>query len=109
MCLTPWLAGLSWRRATGAPGRIGHVLTSVVSAGLAYLPFASLTLVAYAVWRIALLSRLQPGAHIDAPQAKILLFMCVVVLVLQSVCLSLVRGEDRRPDFSGKARPEGDD
>jgi hypothetical protein len=69
---------------------------------LVYLPYASLALVAYVVWRTAVLSRLQVGAHIGAGQAKLLVLVCTVVVVLQSVSLSLARGEDRAPDFHGQ-------
>ena len=77
-------------------------VTKVVSAGLTYLPYASLALVAYAVWRTALLSRLEPAAHIEPLHARWLVSTCIVILVLQSVCLSLVRGVDRAPDVARK-------
>jgi hypothetical protein len=63
---------------------------------------ASLALVAYVVWRTAVLSRLEPGAHIGAGQAKLLVLVCTVVVVLQSASLSLARGDDRPPDFHGQ-------
>jgi hypothetical protein len=70
-----------------------------VSTALTYLPYASLALVAYAVWRTAMLGRLSVGAHIGAGQAKVLVVVCTVVLVVQSASLSFARGEDRPPDF----------
>jgi hypothetical protein len=103
VCLALWLAGFRWRRAHGTPGRGASVLMRVVSAGLAYLPYASLALVAYAVWRTAMLGRLQAGAHIGAGQAKVLVLVCTVVVVLQSASLSLARGEDRAPNFEADA------
>jgi hypothetical protein len=99
VCLALWLAGFKWRRASGTPGRVGSALTRVVSAALTYLPYASLGLVAYAVWRTAMLGRLEASAHIGAAQAKVLVLVCTVVVVLQSASLSLARGEDRPPDF----------
>jgi hypothetical protein len=102
LCAVIWWAGLRWRHATGGVGRVASALKSVVSAGLSYLPYVSLTLVAWTVWRTAFLSRLEPGAHIDANRARWLIWTCVVILVLQSACLSLIRGADVRPDFHGK-------
>jgi hypothetical protein len=99
-CLAVWLAGYRWRRAVDPPGRAGATLMRVVSTALMYLPYASLALVAYAVWRTAMLGRLQIGAHIGADQAKVLVLICTLVVVLQSATLSLARGEDRRPDVS---------
>jgi hypothetical protein len=104
ICLALWLAGFRWRRAEGTPGPVGNVLTRVVAAALTYLPYASLALVAYAVWRTAMLGRLQAGAHIGAGQAKVLVLVCTVVVVLQSASLSLARGEDRPPDFEEVSR-----
>jgi hypothetical protein len=104
VCLAVWLAGFRWRRAGDSPGRIGSALTRIVSGALIYLPYASLALVAYVVWRTAVLSRLQPGAHIGAGQAKVLVLVCTVVVVLQSVSLSLARGDDRPPDFADVSR-----
>jgi hypothetical protein len=98
VCLVFWFAGLRWRYADGTPRGVGLAVTKVVSAGLTYLPYASLALVAYAVWRTALISRLEPAAHIEPVHAGSLLAICIVVLVLQSVCLSLVRGVDRASD-----------
>jgi hypothetical protein len=98
LCIALWFAGLRWRYAQGTPRGVGFAVTKVVSAGLVYLPYASLALVAYAVWRTALLSRLDPGAHIDPGHAKWLVVTCVVILVLQSMCLSLIRGADRAGD-----------
>jgi hypothetical protein len=46
-----------------------------------------------------MLGRLQAGAHIGAGQAKVLVLICTVVVVLQSASLSFARSEDRRPDF----------
>ena len=107
ICLLVWLAGFRWRRAGDSPGRTGHALTRVVSGALIYLPYASLSLVAYVVWRTAVLSRLEPGAHIGAGQAKLLVLVCTVVVVLQSASLSLARGDDRPPDFHGHAAGVG--
>ncbi len=84
-------------------------VTKVVTAGLTYLPYASLALVAYAVWRTALLSRLEPAAHIEPAHARWLVSTCIVILVLQSVCLSLVRGVDRAPDVARKTADVGDE
>jgi hypothetical protein len=109
VCLAFWCAGLRWRYADGTPRRAGLAVTKVVTAGLTYLPYASLALVAYAVWRTALLSRLVPTAHIDASQARWLLSTCIVTLVLQSMCLSLVRGADREPDVGRKTADVGDE
>jgi hypothetical protein len=103
ICLSVWLAGFRWRRTGDSPGRIGSVLTRLVSGALIYLPYASLALVAYVVWRTAVLSRLESGAHIGAGQAKLLVLVCTVVVVLQSASLSLAHGDDRPPDFDGKA------
>jgi hypothetical protein len=102
LCLALWLAGFRWRRATGSPGRVGSALARVVSTALTYLPYASLALVAYAVWRTAMLGRLQAGAHIGAGQAKVLVLVCTVVVVLQSASLSFARGDDRPPDFQNE-------
>lgn len=102
ICLALWLSGFRWRRASDTPGRVGSALTRVVSAALTYLPYASLALVAYAVWRTALLGRLEAGAHIGAGQAKVLVLVCTVVVVLQSASLSFARGDDRPPDFHGR-------
>jgi hypothetical protein len=107
ICLSVWIAGYRWRRAGDTPGRIGFAMTRIVSGALIYLPYASLALVAYVVWRTAVLSRLAPGAHIGAGQAKLLVLVCTVVVVLQSASLSLARGDDRPPDFDGLAG--GDD
>jgi hypothetical protein len=103
ICLSVWLAGFRWRRTGDSPGRIGSVLTRLVSGALIYLPYASLALVAYVVWRTAVLSRLESGAHIGAGQAKLLVLVCTVVVVMQSASLSLAHGDDRPPDFDGKA------
>jgi len=102
ICLTLWLAGFRWRRASDTPGRVGSALTRLVSVALTYLPYASLSLVAYAVWRTAMLGRLEAGAHIGAGQAKVLVLVCTVVVVLQSASLSFARGDDRPPDFHGQ-------
>jgi len=99
VCLALWLAGFRWRRATGPPQGAGAALTKVVTTALTFLPYASLALVAYAVWRTAMLGRLSVGAHIGAGQAKVLVLVCTVVLVLQSASLSFARGDDRPPDF----------
>jgi len=56
-------------------------------------------LVGYAVWRTAMLGRLSAGAHIGAGQAKVLVLVCTIVVVLQSASLSFARGDDRPPDF----------
>jgi hypothetical protein len=109
VCLAFWFAGLRWRYADGTPRAMGLAVTKVVSAGLAYLPYASLALVAYAVWQTALLSRLEPGAHIDPGHARWLLLTCVVILVPQSVCLSLIRGADRPPEISREKANVGDE
>jgi hypothetical protein len=101
-CLVVWLAGYRWRRAAAPPGRVGAALMKLVSTALMYLPYASLALVAYAVWRTAMLGRLQVGAHIGAEQAKVLVLICTLVVVLQSATLSLARGEDRKPDVSAE-------
>jgi hypothetical protein len=103
VCLLVWLAGFRWRRAGDPPGRMGSALTSVVSGALIYLPYTSIALVGYVVWRTASLGRLEAGAHIGAGQAKFLVLVCTVVVVLQSVSLSLARGEDRPPDFGEPA------
>jgi hypothetical protein len=108
ICLALWLAGFRWRRASGNPGRMGSGLTRVVSAALTYLPYASLGLVAYAVWRTAMLGRLEAGAHIGAGQAKVLVLVCTVVVVLQSASLSFVRGDDRAPDFQAQSSADDD-
>jgi hypothetical protein len=102
-CLAVWLAGFRWRRAGDSPGRVGSVLTRIVSGALIYLPYASLALVGYVVWRTATRSRLEAGAHIGAGQARLLVLVCTVVVVLQSASLSLARGEDRAPDFREQA------
>jgi hypothetical protein len=99
ICLALWLAGFRWRRASGTTGPLGTALTRVVSAALTFLPYTSLGLVMYAVWRTAMLGRLSAGAHIGAGQAKVLVLVCTVVVVLQSASLSLARGDDRPPDF----------
>jgi hypothetical protein len=99
LCLALWLAGFRWRRATGPTGPAGNALTRVVSAALTYLPYTSLALVGYAVWRTAMLGRLSAGAHIGAGQAKVLVLVCTVVVVLQSASLSFARGDDRPPEF----------
>jgi hypothetical protein len=109
LCIALWFAGLRWRYAQGTPRGVGFAVTKVVSAGLVYLPYASLALVAYAVWRTALLSRLDPGAHIDPGHAKWLVVTCVVILVLQSMCLSLIRGADRASDVSLKTADASDE
>jgi hypothetical protein len=108
ICLALWLAGFRWRRASGTPGQGGVVLTRVVSGALTYLPYASLALVAYAVWRTAMLGRLEAGAHIGAGQAKVLVLVCTVVVVLQSASLSFTRGDDRRPDFKEEPSADGE-
>ena len=108
ICLSVWLAGFRWRRAGDSPGRMGSALTRIVSGALIYLPYASLALVGYVVWRTASLSRLEAGAHIGAGQAKLLVLVCTVVVVLQSASLSLARGEDRAPDFHGQASVDGE-
>jgi hypothetical protein len=99
VCLALWLAGFRWRRASDPPGPVGSALARIVSVGLTYLPYASLGLVGYAVWRTAMLGRLSAGAHIGAGQAKVLVLVCTVVVVLQSASLSFARGDDRPPDF----------
>jgi hypothetical protein len=106
ICLVLWLAGFRWRRAGGAPGPVASALTRLVSGALTYLPYASLTLVAYAVWRTAMLGRLEAGAHIGAGQAKVLVLVCTVVVVLQSASLSFVRGDDRPPDFQPQSHDD---
>ena len=102
ICLALWLAGFGWRRASGESGRVGAALSRVVSAALTYLPYASLALVAYAVWRTAMLGRLESAAHIGAGQAKVLVLVCTIVVVLQSASLSFARGDDRPPDFHAR-------
>jgi hypothetical protein len=99
LCAVIWCAGLRWRRATGGVGRLASALRSVVSAGLTYLPYLSLALVAWTIWRTAVLSQMEPGAEIDSRDAAWLIGVCVVILVLQSACLSLIRGADARPAF----------
>jgi hypothetical protein len=99
LCAVIWCAGLRWRHATGEAGRLGSALERMVSAGLTYLPYLSLALVAWTVWWTAQLSRQEPGAQIGSGRAVWLIWTCVVVLVLQSGCLSLIRGADARPDF----------
>jgi hypothetical protein len=99
VCAVIWSAGLRWRHATGGAGRVASVLRSVVSWGSTYLPYVSLLLVAWTVWRTAALSRMEPGAHIDSGHAEWLIWTSVVILVLQSACLSLIRGVDARPDL----------
>jgi hypothetical protein len=99
LCAAIWCAGLRWRHTTGEAGRLGSALGSVVSAGLTYLPYLSLALVAWTVWATARLSRLEPGARIGSGHAMWLIWTSVVILVLQSGCLSLIRGADARPDF----------
>jgi hypothetical protein len=108
ICLALWLAGFRWRRASGTPGQVGAALTRVVSGALTYLPYASLALVAYAVWRTAMLGRLDAGAHIGAGQAKVLVLVCTVVVVLQSASLSFARGDDRPPDFQEQPSADGE-
>jgi hypothetical protein len=103
LCAVIWCAGLRWRYATGGVGRLASALRSVVSTGLTYLPYLSLALVAWTVWRTALLSRMEPSAQIDSGHAVWLIRICVVILVLQSACLSLIRGADARPDFDREA------
>jgi hypothetical protein len=71
ICLSLWLAGFRWRRAGDSPGRMGSALTRIVSGALIYLPYASLALVGYVVWRTGSLSRIEAGAHIGAGQAKL--------------------------------------
>jgi hypothetical protein len=104
VCFTLWLTGFRWRRATGTPQGAAAVLARVVTVALTYLPYASLALVAYAVWRTAMLGRLSVGAHIGAGQAKVLVLVCTVVIVLQSASLSFARGDDRPPDFRPVSR-----
>ena len=103
LCAVIWCAGLRWRHATGGVGHLASALRSVVSVGLTYLPYLSLTLVAWTVWRTAVLSRMEPGARIDSGHALWLTGICVVILVLQSACLSLIWGGDARPDFHREA------
>lgn len=103
LCAVIWCAGLRWRHATGSVGRLASALRSVVSLGLTYLPYLSLALVAWTVWRTAVLSRMGPGARIDSGHALWLIGICVVILVLQSACLSLIRGADARPDLHREA------
>jgi hypothetical protein len=94
-----WLIGFRWRRATEPPQGLSATVTRVVSTALTYLPYTSLALVAYAVWRTAMLGRLSVGAHIGANQAKVLVLVCTLVVVLQSASLSFSRGDDRPPEF----------
>jgi hypothetical protein len=109
ICLALWLAGFRWRRASGTPAPVGTALARVVSVALTYLPYASLGLVAYAVWRTAMLGRLSAGAHIGAGQAKVLVLVCTVIVVLQSASLSFARGDDRPPDFQANSKVSGTD
>ncbi len=104
LCLALWLIGFRWRRADGSPGGVGSALSKVVSAALIYLPYTSLALVAFAVWRTAMLGRLQAGAEIGAGQAKLLVLVCTVVVVLQSATLSFARGDDNPPEFESPGR-----
>ncbi|WP_101949481.1 hypothetical protein [Mycobacterium sp. 3519A] len=99
LCLAMWLIGFRWRRATEPPQGLSATVTRVVSTALTYLPYTSLALVAYAVWRTAMLGRLSVGAHIGANQAKVLVLVCTLVVVLQSASLSFSRGDDRPPEF----------
>jgi len=99
LCAVIWCAGLRWRRATDEGGRPASALRRADSAGLTYLPYLSLGLVAWTVWRTTVLSRLEPDAQIDSAHAVSLIWACVVILVLQSACLSLIRGADASPDF----------
>jgi hypothetical protein len=55
-----------------------------------------------------LASRLEAGAQIGAGQAKVLVLVCAVVVVLQSVSLSFVRGDDRAPDFQAQSSADND-
>jgi hypothetical protein len=99
LCALIWCAGLRWRRTTGEGGRLASALRRVVSAGSTYLPYLSLALVAWTVFRTAALSHMEPAAHIDSGSAAWLIWTCVVILVLQSACLSLIPAADARPDF----------
>jgi hypothetical protein len=99
VCAVIWCAGLRWRHATGEGGRLASALQRVVSAGTTYLPYLSLALVAWTVWRTAALSQMEPAAQINARNAEWLIWTCVVILVLQSACLSLIPAADARPDF----------
>jgi hypothetical protein len=99
LCALIWCAGLRWRRTTGEGGRLASALRRVVSAGSTYLPYLSLALVAWTVFRTAALSHMEPAADIDSGSAEWLIWTCVVILVLQSACLSLIPAADARPDF----------
>ena len=53
-----------------------------------------------------MLGRLEAGAHIGANQAKVLVLVCTVIVVMQSASLSFARGEDRPPDLEEQASPD---
>jgi hypothetical protein len=51
-----------------------------------------------------MLGRLESAAHIGAGQAKVLVLVCTVIVVLQSASLSFARGDDRPPDFQADSK-----
>lgn len=82
-----WAAGIRVRRSSGQP-------TRVVSVSLTLLPYVSLGLVLFAVWRSLELSDLDPGDRISPGEAWWLVGISIAIVLAQSVSLSLERGEE---------------
>jgi hypothetical protein len=88
VCAAVWGWGIRLRRAEGSPAKL--VVATQVG-----LPYLSLALVLYTVWRALSLSPIDPSAHISPAEAWWLVGISVAVAVAHSLCLSIERGADR--------------
>lgn len=95
ICLILWLYGRRVRRAEGRPvTSFGERTESLVSNCLTAVPYASVMMVVYAVGRSVTFSTLEPAAHMPAWEAITAVVGAALILCVNSVCLSLVRGSE---------------
>ncbi|MHA3024337.1 hypothetical protein ACXPWS_29190 [Mycobacterium sp. BMJ-28] len=95
ICLILWLYGRKIRRAEGgAVTSFAVRIDSLVSRCLTGVPYASVVMVVYAVGRSVTFSTLEPAAHMPAWEATTAVLGAAMILCLNSVSLSLVRGSE---------------
>lgn len=88
VCLAVWWLTRPVRRGPGKPGRL-------VSRCLTYWPYTSLLLVGIAIWRsISGSSSFETAAFIGPVEALVVVAVCAAAVVVQSLCLCVVRGSD---------------
>jgi hypothetical protein len=87
-CAVIWWCGRSVRRDDGTPARL-------MDLAMTCLPYSSLALIMFAVWQSMSLSTLDPTAHISPRLAWGLVGVSTALVIAQSACLSLERGEER--------------